>query len=42
MEVIENSKDEDIGNLNDMDIFDILKMKQDELVNHHLRNRYNK
>lgn len=38
---IENSKDEDIGNLNDMDILDILKIKKEELVNHNLRNNYN-
>lgn len=38
---IENSKDEDIGNLLDTSIHEILKMKEQELIHHELRNNGN-
>ncbi len=37
---IENNKDENIGNLKDMSIFDILNLKKDELINHNMRKNY--
>ncbi len=37
---IENSKDEDIGNLKEMSILDIINLKKEDLINHNMRKNY--